>query len=289
MVDFGVGLQIERVVSVKNPEFSWTTTPGPDPEYDEPATLLGGFDAEPGISVDGGQYEARPTLMRLEATLRQGGRPAVSFEGRFEQDPETQRETMRLTVPDVEGLGVLDVSVQWIDRCFAFSATARVPVNVIGSAVTGACPDAEDEYFPYIDAVSGPVDINGTTVRLSLNHGMFKYTGGWYAADGPLLGSWDPAAASASGAAGSAARILIGNDDLTLKSLTAQFYRRRDVVESGVEADPVMERSGSTSGDRSIDLRLPTTPGRYVAGVSFEWDSPCASGSGDSVFSLDVS
>ena len=62
-------------------------------------------------------------------------------------------------------------------------------------------------------------------------------------------------------------------------ALEADFYRYAD-LKPDTYLDPLFSSTGVVRADGSVAVSTPSLPGKYVMGISLNWDSACLTGAG---------
>jgi len=200
-----------------------------------------------------------------------------------------------VSVPDVAGHGRLAVDMTWTDKCFRLAASGSIRVGVVPTSVTADCALEEAAYWKQLGSVlDHPLTVDSREVRTTSPRNESKYTQninpGIDAFIAYLFNKDDPAFEATPG---SAFRVEAPNPALTLTDMHLAVFTRQSIAQAVKDYPPfgtvlVLERTPAPQADGSWRLRVPDEPGRYVATMSFDFESKCTTGEVWAVVNVDV-
>ncbi len=286
--DIELALGVERVVAFADPGVVWLGKPEVSPNVGI-RVLVGGDELGLALNVDEVPFESSTTIVGLTGVIRPEGQPARPLKVRFDPSEDGTFEYPNVRVPDLDGAGAVELRVEWVDRCFAYSAIGGGDYWVVSTATARACPKGSG-FLAYVDARQPQANINANPIQLRLTEQVSRFSSGAVAVSAPALASWKRTEPAAKADAGSNARLTIDDRRFLWSDIGASFYRRGDVaalLDGGEYPEPFGGGPARTY-EGVPAIRVPDENGRYVVVLLFRWDMPCARGSGRSVFSLDV-
>ena len=189
-------------------------------------------------------------------------------------------------VPDLAGAGTVELSFIWADACFRYEATGTVPVDVVPLAETAGCELDEVRYWDQLDTVlDGSIRVGTLKPPAGSAFNEAKYAPYVNPGIDAFIGyMFDPHGPEQIVEAGSILRIEAAKPRVHLqKKLQAVTWTRRSLAAAVRDYPPkdvvrVFEGRLERVADGSFELRVPEEPGRYVVGLSVEFDSPCTNG-----------
>lgn len=286
-------LRVEHVVERADPNAKWSSPDGGQGRRrHDRGYLRGGRETPFLLSVSRNDRDnflpAEPVSASVRLRLDDGRE--IDLPTRFATD-EGPRGLL-VEIPDILATGVLEVRLDWQDRCLAYSGAGSQDVRIVQSAKVASCPaSSEDPSFAIARLQEPAPEFGGVAVPLHTGTVSWVWDRSVLAVDAPIFFSWDRDQSPATGGAGDRLRFLETDRELTLDGLGVSFYRRRDVVAwlEGFRAiDPVVTRRPDIRADGTFDVRLPTDPGRYVATFGIGWGSDCFRGVFRGIISVDV-
>ena len=256
--------------------------------------VVGGheFLMSPGYYYEG--YSPPVTMESATVTLTIDGGQPMALPTHFVPGNENFNQ-VAVSVPDVAGHGRLAVDMTWTDKCFRLSASGSIRVGVVPTSVTADCALEEDAYWKQLGSVlEHPLKVDSRAARTVSPRNESKYTQninpGIDAFIAYLFNKDDPAFAATPG---SALRVEATNPALTLTEMHLAVFTRHSIAQAVKDYPPqgtvlVLERTPAPRADGSWRLRVPDEPGRYVATMSFDFESKCTTGEVWAVVNVDV-
>jgi hypothetical protein len=290
---FAVDLLVTRIEQRAGQPVS-VTPPPRDLEYNSVGLVLGGrqFLISPEYYYEG--YDPPITMEWATVTLSLDGAPPVVLPAQFVPGNENYNQ-VAVFVPDVAGHGRLALALAWTDRCFRLEASGSIRVGVVHASATAACELTEDAYWKQLESVlAHPFTVASREVRTMSPRNESKYAPyinpGIDAFIAYMFDKDDPAFAAPPGGS---LRVEATNPALTLTDMSLAVFTRQSIAQAVKGYPPygtvlVLERTPARQADGSWRLRVPEEPGRYVATMSFQFDSKCTSGEVWAVVNVDV-
>jgi hypothetical protein len=257
--------------------------------------VLGGHDfvIKPEYYYEG--YNPPITMESATATLTIDGAQPIALPTRFVPGNENFNQ-VAVSVPDVAGHGRLAIAMTWTDRCFRLDASGSTRVGVVPTSTTAGCELEEAAYWKQLGSLlDHPLTVASRQVRAMSPRNESRYAPylnpGIDAFIAYLFDKDDPAFAAAPG---STLRVEATNPALTLTDMKVAVFTRQSIAQAVKGYPPngtvlVLERTPAQQADGSWRLRVPDVPGRYVATMSFHFDSKCTTGDVWAVVNVDVS
>lgn len=171
---------------------------------------------------------------------------------------------LALELPDRDGTGLVAIDIAWTDACFDYEGVAAATVSLASTITVGACPTASDAILASIVGLQRTNIVVGSAhVPISIFEYEARFTSLVAGDVIPSVGSWDPSAVPATGAAGGTLSMHDTSDKVRLGAVQARFYRRGDVL-----LNPVSSSPGVLSGEDlhprvngTISIKLPPRSG----------------------------
>jgi hypothetical protein len=196
--------------------------------------------------------------------------------------------SIALAFPDIDATVTFGVDLYYRDNCFVYEAAARGTALLGSGATVAKCP-VGDALLPYVVSLAkGPISVSGTPTRFEINSYQPRWSIGSSSTDGPPLVGWDRAAAPITTDRDARLRIVSGNEELTIDSVSVAIYRRADVLRDQVNAEPISDFHVPATADGRLEIHPPTAPGRYVVLLSWAWSAACATGGAFSILAMNV-
>lgn len=283
--------RVTSVVDRANPEVTWSRDAG-QPRRGEPGWLPG--DADLVTRIKFGRSSERLPIEILSAFGRLALDDGRTRDIRIRATTNAYGEPrLVVSIPDIEGTGVLAITAEWQHRCLAFVGTASRAVTVVPGDVVRACPESTNDAVRSVRALLEPApELTGVPLDVHTTSVVWVWKGGGFSGQGDALGTWDRGAAGVFGPAGSTLALRSANPDLAFRSIGATYYHRADVVDwlDGNRARPraIKHLEGMPIPDGSHVLPIPTDRGRYVAVLGLSWESPCLRGGSYALMSVDA-
>jgi hypothetical protein len=291
----GGALQVTRVKELSGERRS--ATPPPRELSNDRGLMLGGreFVTYPSTWFDG--HLGPQAMISARATLALEGASPIELPTRLVPGNELL-DQVAVTVPDLPGRGTVTLDFAWDDACFRYEASGTIPVDIVALAETARCELDEDLYWDQLGALlDESIMVGGTRPDVGspfneskfapyLNPGIDAFMAYMFDKDAPEL----------SVASGSTVRTENRKPrrlDLAA-NMKVVIWTRRSIVGAIADYPPhgivqVFEGRLELLPDGSYELPVPDGPGRYVAGLSVEFDSRCSTGTLWSVVNLATS
>jgi hypothetical protein len=282
-----VDLDVTRIAAIADPDELVEFEPN-EPYLDEPAPLVGGWNVSLIPNIDDDEpVDAPVSLVAATAVLRVDGRAPIRMDGVLATDEELEKPVAQFELPDVKGDVVIEFRVEWSDECYQYLAEGPAAFRMVRAAYAEHCPDGHKGVAAHwAEMQEPPVTVGGVAMPLVRSITYGKWTRYATFVD-PVIGwmHWDPANGTATGPAGATLPVVMGNADLELETLRVEYYRRSAIVEAldtshSNRGDVLFRASADPYPDGHFELLLPNRPGRYVASVHFDYETPCLSGDG---------
>jgi hypothetical protein len=290
---FGLGLQVTGIEQ-RSGQRARVLPPTVDLNNSGVGLLVGGHETLlwPEYFYEG--YDPPITMESATVTLTPDGAQPIALPSRFVPGNENFNQ-VAVSVPDLAGHGRLSVAMTWTDRCFRLEAAGSIRVGVVPTSTTAGCALEADAYWKQLESVlDHPLTVASRAVRTVSPINASKYTPnaspGIDAFIAYLFDNADPAFVAAPG---SALRVEVTKPGSTLTDMTLAVFTRQSIAQA-VKAYPphgtvlVLQRTPAQEADGSWRLRVPQEPGRYVATMTFQFDSKCTTGAAWAVVNVDV-
>ena len=196
-------------------------------------------------------------------------------------------DQVAVAMPDVAGMGTLDVELTWADQCNRFEATASRRIEVVGTATTDGCEiDDEDAYWHQLTSLlDGSLRIAGTTARVESPYNEARFAP--YVnpgIDAFIAYLFSPQTAAIVAVPG--ARIQIENGEANLRlhdDMDVIVWTRTSLATAVADYPPgdlteVLHWLPGKQADGSFSFPAPKQPGRYVAAIDVTYESRCTTG-----------
>jgi len=290
---FSVDLLVTRIEQRSGQPVS-VTPPPRDLSNDGVGLVVGGYEflMSPGYYYEG--YSPPITMESATVTLTLDGAQPIALPTRFVPGNENYNQVAVL-VPDIAGHGRLAVDMTWTDKCFRLAASGSIRVGVVPTSTTADCVMDEDAYWKQLESqLEHVLIVESRDVRTVSPRNESKYNQyinpGIDAFIEYLFNKDDPAFEAAPG---SALRVAATNPALTLTDMEVAVFTRGSIARAVKDYPPhgtvlVLARTPAPKADGSWRLRVPDDPGRYVATVSFHFESKCTTGDVWTVVNVDV-
>jgi hypothetical protein len=300
-VDFGP----ERAIPHRLPDATFNFEPA---VFNEDAgDLPAGLDVpmEASLFYTGVSYAAIAPieLVSLHLTVHTEGQQGLPIPIRWERRGVVTWDVVASGVPDVDGIASVEFAAEWTDRCFTYSGHARLDgVTLFSTTTTAGCrisPDQDMFWDELNDTFGDPIFVDGQPVDVFWQKAEARYVpvGGPGGDSAPAYASWDRTAAPVVADPSAVLRVAQSTPEFELLTMMSYFYDRADIIDAlkvlGQTYPPpnpaaVFHREPPRQADGSFNLRVPKSPGRYMAWLDFTFSSRCATGRAWSVFSLTV-
>jgi hypothetical protein len=268
-----------------------------EPYLDEPGRLVGRWSVTLIPNIDYDEIVEVPVeLISASAILRAPGRDPITMDGALGMDDDLNKPVAHFELPDVNGDVVIDFRVEWADACFTYVAEGPAAFEMVRASYAAQCPSRHNGVAAHwADMQAPPVDVGGVPMPLFRSITIGSWTRYATFVD-PVVGfaQWDPALGTVAGRSGATVPVVTGNGDLVLESLGVEYLRRGtilDLLDGGdwpSRSDVLFRATADPFPDGHFELLLPTRPGRYVASVGFDYETPCLSGDGAGAVAIDV-
>ena len=291
---FGIDLLVTRIEQRSAQPVS-VIPPTRELNNDGVGLVLGGheFLTSPSYYYEG--YNPPITMESATVTLTLDGAQPIALPTRFVPGNENFNQ-VAVSVPDVAGHGRLAISMTWTDKCFRLEASGSLRVGVVSTSTTAGCALEEDAYWKQLESVLyHPLTVNSREVRTISPFNDSKYTpNGSPGIDAFIAYMFDKDDPAFAAAPGSALRVEATNPALTLTDMTLAVFTRQSIAQAVKDYPPhgtvlVLERTPARQADGSWRLRVPDAPGRYVAAMTFQFESKCTTGEIWAVVNVEVS
>jgi hypothetical protein len=247
--------------------------------------VLGGVEFVVYPSIWWEEHDNPQAMISAAATLTLDGGSPLELPTRFIPG-NVNFDQVAVSVPDVAGPGSLTLELVWADPCYRYEASRTFPVDVVSRSVTAGCVLDRDGHFDQLrDVLDETIHIGSLTPRAFSPVNEARYLPfGNPGIDAFILYAFDPEAPEAAVEPGAALRLESRSDDVRLgDDLTLSVWTRASVAKAIKDYPPegaklVLSRTPEPQPDGSFRLRVPSEPGRYVAGVSVGYESTCSSG-----------
>lgn len=279
----GGALQVRRIEELSGERRS--VVPPPRQFTNGRGLMLGGheFWTYPSTWFDG--HVNPQSMISATATLTLEGALPIELPTRFVPG-NVNHDQVGVTVPDVEGRGTVTLDFAWADACFRYEASGIIPVDVVPLARTSGCELDERLWWDALhEVLKGSISAAGTTPRVGSPYNESKFA----PYDNPgidafLAYMFDADAAEPNIPAGTTVRIEALKERVRLaEKLEVVIWTRRSLAEAVTDYPPkrtvvVFEGRLDRQADGSYEVPVPDEPGRYVVGLSVEYDTRCTIG-----------
>ena len=279
----GGALQVGRIEELSGERRS--VVPPPRQFTNGRGLMLGGreFWTYPSTWFDG--HVNPQSMISATATLTLEGAAPIALPTQFVPGNENH-DQVGVTVPDVEGRGTVALDFVWADACFRYEASGIIPVDVVPLARTEGCELDERLWWDALhEVLKGSISVAGTTPRVGSPYNESKFA----PYDNPgidafLAYMFDADAAEPNVPSGSTIRIETLKERVRLaEKLKVVIWPRRSIAEAVTDYPPkrtvvVFEGRLDRQADGSYELPVPDEPGRYVVGLSVDYDTRCTTG-----------
>lgn len=295
----------ERVVPHEFPDATFAFDPV---VYDqEVRDVPAGFDVPMAVSLfySGVNRDAMAPieLVSLSITVEIEGLPSVPLTLETDRRGVDWWDAVASGVPDLDGTASVEFAAEWTDRCFNYSGHARLEgVSLFSTTRTAGCrisPDQDVFWDELNDTFGDPIFVDGQPVDVFWQKAEARYVpvGGPGGDSAPAYASWDRAAAPVVADPSAVLAVAQSTPAFELPTMVSYFFDRADII-AALEVlgqtypppnpDFVSRREPARQPDGSFNLRVPKSPGRYMAWLDFTFSSRCATGRAWSVFSVTV-
>ena len=267
--------------------------------------LLGGRSLEAAAEVvySSAEYlQASAQITSVDLTLEVPGSAPLRLATAMASAAGDSRKLLVDGVPNVDAEGILRVRIGWTDRCYEYVAEGPMHVRVVSAASASVCAPGEEAGWQQFGTLfQEPLAFGAASAGIAPNSAVGVLV------DVPIIDGpypilmFDPKAAPATARPGEPITFHATNPDLVLgvreDRPIVELYDRDAVIRhidaggvyggGGMPPAPVFE-SPLAVRDGVFEFSAPDAPGRYVAGISLDFTSPCFSGGVVAGAGLDV-
>ena len=194
---------------------------------------------------------------------------------------------LEVDMPDGDDSGELRLELAWHDACFTYLGDVRLMVETVALETVTACERETTDMRAYVAAHwPGTIALNGTEVPFGDLSFEGRYGGDNAITDVIWWAGWSADSPVATGGVGGTVSITEHGDEIGLGHGSLSLYDLAAWADEG--GGPLAYRRDQPGTDGTGLIDLPDDPGRYVAYFTTGWDMPCAFGTGDAIFTLEI-
>jgi hypothetical protein len=280
----GGELQVTRIIELSGQRRS--AVPPPRQLSNRAGLMLGGREF---VTFPSTFFEASTgplSMVDARLTLLLAGASPIDLPTRFVPGNRYFNQ-VAATVPDVAGPGTVTLAFVWDDDCFRYEASTTIAVDVVALERTAGCELDEDLYWDDLGALlDGSIVVAGTTPNVGSPFNESKFAP--YinpGIDAFMAYGFDAEAPELTVASGSTLRVENGKPRrLHLAGkLKVVTWTRRSIVKAITDYPPratveIFAGRLERQPDGSYQLPVPDEPGRWVVGLSVDFESRCTTG-----------
>jgi hypothetical protein len=268
------------------------------------AWFLGGRESALVLDYGSLEFDRPADITSISVVVTPNGQAPIDLPARLEPSEFDEGSVVAVVAPpDMSLAGTLDVNLEWTDACFRMAGTATSDVRVSAAVSIEGCPERDRAIFDEIDATfRPPIQVGGVDMDLTAYRPIGKVRQPNYVDAVHPLASFDETAPAFTAALSEDIRVVSHNDDIALwqnhsESGEVPFFPRaawiRYTTAGGIHGNEGRPDAAFVStlvehANGTFSFTAPPNPGRYAAGIDFDYDAACTFGDAGATFGVDV-